>query len=71
MKFITLAIALGIPVALLWRKLRSPDFSGVYYPVNPFGNFAGAPESSSATRTPTETDRVRAGRRWIQWQASR
>src|SRR5580700_1231961 len=29
-----------------------PDFSGVYYPVNPFGRFTGGPAAGAATSTP-------------------
>jgi hypothetical protein len=41
----SIAFALAIPLALLAQT--TPDFSGVYYPVNPFGNFRGGPPAGA------------------------
>jgi hypothetical protein len=40
-----IAFALVVPLALLAQT--TPDFSGVYYPVNPFGNFRGGPPAGA------------------------
>ncbi|MGP0075939.1 MAG: hypothetical protein ACLPWF_28820 [Bryobacteraceae bacterium] len=42
----SLFIALSIPVALC-AQTAPPDFSGVYYPINPFGGFRGGPRSGA------------------------
>jgi hypothetical protein len=34
--------------AALWAQSATPDFSGVYYPINPFGNFRGGPRAGAA-----------------------
>jgi hypothetical protein len=43
MKPIWIAIALAAPAL----AQNPPDFSGVYYPINPFGNFRGGPASGA------------------------
>src|SRR3984957_2346670 len=45
MKANILALTLSIPVGLCAQT--APDFSGVYYPVNPFGNFRGGPPAGA------------------------
>ena len=50
MKANILALALSIPVGLCAQT--APDFSGVYYPVNPFGNFRGGPPAGGAAKGP-------------------
>jgi hypothetical protein len=43
-------LAAAVPVALAAQTL--PDFSGVYYPINPFGNFRGGPAAGAAPKGP-------------------
>src|SRR5271169_5816783 len=48
-----LLLALSIPAALLAQNgATPPDFSGVYYPVNPFGRFTGGPAAGAAPKGP-------------------
>lgn len=49
MKPLSIAILLVAPLA----AQTAPDFSGVYYPINPFGNFRGGPAAGAppAART--------------------
>jgi hypothetical protein len=44
----TTALALGLTAAGMLCAQTPPDFSGVYYPVNPFGNFRGGPAAGGA-----------------------
>jgi hypothetical protein len=37
-------------VAALCAQTTPPDFSGVYYPVNPFGKFTGGPAAGASQR---------------------
>ena len=39
-------LALSVPAALPAQNTH-PDFSGVYYPINPFGNFRGGPRAGA------------------------
>ncbi|MGP0075940.1 MAG: hypothetical protein ACLPWF_28825 [Bryobacteraceae bacterium] len=41
------ALVLGLAVATALCGQTPPDFSGVYYPVNPFGNFRGGPAAGA------------------------
>ena len=50
MNWTGVVLGVAIPVAL-YAQTTPPDFSGVYYPVNPFGNFRGGP-SAGAQRVP-------------------
>lgn len=43
----TVIVALSIPAALPAQDTH-PDFSGVYYPINPFGRFRGGPRAGAA-----------------------
>lgn len=43
-------LAVAVPLALAAQT--PPDFSGVYYPVNPFGNFAGGPKAGAPRQGP-------------------
>jgi hypothetical protein len=45
------ALGLGLAAAAVLCAQAPPDFSGVYYPVNPFGSFAGGPKKG-ATSSP-------------------
>ncbi len=38
-----ISIILALSAAALYAQNAPPDFSGVYYPINPFGNFRGGP----------------------------
>ncbi len=42
------ALLLGLATAAVLSAQTPPDFSGVYYPVNPFGSFAGGPKKGGA-----------------------
>ena len=44
LKASTFCFALAIP-GLIHAQTATPDFSGVYYPINPFGSFRGGPSS--------------------------
>jgi len=37
------SIIFALSAAALYAQSGPPDFSGVYYPINPFGNFRGGP----------------------------
>src|SRR3984957_19200085 len=37
-------------VAALYGQATPPDFSGVYYPISPFGRFSGGPSAGAASR---------------------
>ena len=41
-------LAVAVPLALVAQA--PPDFSGVYYPINPFGRFAGGPLAGAGQR---------------------
>jgi len=45
MKLYKILFGMGVGAAALWAQSAAPDFSGVYYPINPFGNFRGGPAS--------------------------
>jgi hypothetical protein len=47
------ALGLGLAAAVLSAQ-TPPDFSGVYYPVNPFGNFAGGPKKGATPGPPAK-----------------
>jgi hypothetical protein len=44
------AVVLGLATAAALCAQTTPDFSGVYYPVNPFGNFRGGPAAGATPR---------------------
>jgi hypothetical protein len=47
------ALVLGlVSAAALCAQTTPPDFSGVYYPVNPFGNFRGGPNAGARPEGP-------------------
>ena len=46
------AIFLSLIPAALCAQSATPDFSGVYYPINPFGNFRGGPAAGAQTQGP-------------------
>ena len=47
------ALILGLATAAaLCAQSTPPDFSGVYYPVNPFGNFRGGPNAGARLEGP-------------------
>jgi hypothetical protein len=48
-KAMYLALAFG---TALCAQSQTPDFSGVYYPINPFGNFRGGPPAGAQTQGP-------------------
>ncbi len=50
MRATALVFAFGTAAALCAQT--PPDFSGVYYPVNPFGNFAGGPRAGAPRQGP-------------------
>jgi hypothetical protein len=48
------ALVLGLAAAAaLGAQTTLPDFSGVYYPVNPFGSFAGGPKAGTRPEGPS------------------
>ena len=47
MNWTGVVLGVAIPVAL-YAQTTPPNFSGVYYPVNPFGNFRGGPRAGLA-----------------------
>jgi hypothetical protein len=51
MKAIGLMLALALPIALP-AQAAPPDFSGVYYPINPFGRFTGGPAAGAQRQGP-------------------
>ena len=48
------ALGLGLAAAAVLSAQAPPDFSGVYYPVNPFGNFAGGPKKGATQGPPAK-----------------
>jgi len=46
MKLEKTLLGMIIGVVALHAQTAPPDFSGVYYPINPFGNFRGGPAAS-------------------------
>ena len=46
------ALVLGLAAAGALCAQTPPDFSGVYYPVNPFGNFKGGPSAGAPRSGP-------------------
>jgi hypothetical protein len=46
------AFVLGLAAAASLCAQTPPDFSGVYYPVNPFGNFRGGPQAGARPSGP-------------------
>jgi hypothetical protein len=46
------ALVLGLAAAAVLCAQTPPDFSGVYYPVNPFGRFAGGPKAGASQGPP-------------------
>src|SRR5271165_4792043 len=44
----TMAILILCTAGALRAQSAPPDFSGVYYPINPFGNFRGGPQAGAA-----------------------
>ncbi len=53
---ISFVFVLSIPV--LYAQSAPPDFSGVYYPLNPFGNFRGGPPAGGAAGGPPPPPRT-------------
>jgi hypothetical protein len=47
------ALVFGLVTAAALFAQTPPDFSGVYYPVNPFGNFRGGPPADGAVQQTT------------------
>ena len=47
------ALVLASAIAASLNAQTPPDFSGVYYPVNPFGNFTGGPKAGGPPRSST------------------
>jgi hypothetical protein len=43
---------LALAAAAALSAQTPPDFSGVYYPINPFGNFKGGPKAGGPPRSP-------------------
>ena len=43
MRLYIIFLGMSAGVAALYGQTVPPDFSGVYYPINPFGNFRGGP----------------------------
>jgi hypothetical protein len=46
------ALVLGLAAGAVLSAQTPPDFSGVYYPVNPFGTFAGGPKKGTPAGPP-------------------
>jgi hypothetical protein len=46
------ALVLGLATAGVLCAQTPPDFSGVYYPINPFGRFVGGPAKGGAPKGP-------------------
>jgi hypothetical protein len=44
------ALLLGLAAAVALCGQTPPDFSGVYYPINPFGRFVGGPAAGASQR---------------------
>ena len=44
------ALVLGLAAAAALCAQTPPDFSGVYYPINPFGRFVGGPAAGAGQR---------------------
>lgn len=50
--YVTTTAAMLIAPAMLSAQQTHPDFSGVYYPINPFGSFQGGPRAGAPPRVP-------------------
>jgi hypothetical protein len=46
------ALVLGLATAAVMCAQSPPDFSGVYYPINPFGRFTGGPPAGAQRQGP-------------------
>jgi hypothetical protein len=53
MRIEKILLGLLVGVAALHAQSTPPDFSGVYYPLNPFGRFTGGPAAAGAATAPT------------------
>ena len=63
MKAQKILLSMIVGAARLYAQTTPPDFSGVYYPLNPFGRFTGGPAAGAAAPAPRDRRRVPPPRR--------
>jgi hypothetical protein len=54
MKLAAILFGFVLSIPALYAQTTPPDFSGVYYPLNPFGGFRGGPRAGSPPPPPRE-----------------
>ena len=57
MKLHTILLGTVAAATALYAQTTPPDFSGVYYPINPFGNFGGGPRGGPRPGGPPPAQR--------------